>query len=141
MKAIARARYVKVPPRKARYIADLIRGKTVNQALSILMTVPRNASRIIEKTLDSAVANAIVKAEGERLDVDELVVPVVDIAKSIGNVRAATIVALASFVARSGVVDLDRLRACVKAEFAQKEKLIPINMKAIEAGLKAAQAA
>ena len=74
MKAIARARFVKVPPRKARYIADLIRGKTVNQALSILMTVPRNSSRIIEKTLDSAVANAIVKAEGERLDVDELVV-------------------------------------------------------------------
>ncbi|MCK4806979.1 MAG: 50S ribosomal protein L22, partial [Candidatus Aegiribacteria sp.] len=36
--------------------------------------VPRNASRIIEKTLDSAVANAIQKAEGERLDVDELVV-------------------------------------------------------------------
>ena len=74
MKAIARARFVKVPPRKARYIADLIRGKTVNQALSILMTVPRNSSRIIEKTLDSAVANAIMKAEGERLDVDELVV-------------------------------------------------------------------
>ncbi len=74
MKAIARARFVKVPPRKARYIADLIRGKTVNQALSILMTVPRNSSRIIEKTLDSAVANAIVKSEGERLDVDELVV-------------------------------------------------------------------
>ncbi len=74
MKAVARARFVKVPPRKARYIADLIRGKTVNQALSILMTVPRNASRIIEKTLDSAVANAIQKAEGERLDVDELVV-------------------------------------------------------------------
>lgn len=74
MKAIARARFVKVPPRKARYIADLIRGKTVNQALSILMTVPRNASRIIEKTLDSAVANAIQKAQGERLDVDELVI-------------------------------------------------------------------
>ncbi|MFO8184077.1 MAG: 50S ribosomal protein L22 [Candidatus Aegiribacteria sp.] len=74
MKAVARARFAKVPPRKARYIADLIRGRTVNQALSILMTVPRSASRIIEKTLDSAVANAIVKAEGQRLDVDELVV-------------------------------------------------------------------
>ncbi len=74
MKAVARARFVKVPPRKARYIADLIRGKTVNQALSLLMTVPRRASRIIEKTLDSAVANAIQKAEGERLDVDELVI-------------------------------------------------------------------
>lgn len=74
MKAVARARFAKVPPRKARYIADLIRGRTVNQALSILMTVPRSASRIIEKTLDSAVANAIVKSEGQRLDVDELVV-------------------------------------------------------------------
>lgn len=74
MEAIAKARFVKVPPRKARYIADLIRGKTVNQALSILMTVPRNSSRIIEKILDSAVANAIHTSEGERLDVDELVV-------------------------------------------------------------------
>lgn len=74
MEAIAKARFVKVPPRKARYIADLIRGKTVNQALSVLMTVPRNSSRIIEKILDSAVANAIQKSEGQRLDVDELVV-------------------------------------------------------------------
>ncbi len=74
MEAIAKARFVKVPPRKARYIADLIRGKTVNQALSILLTVPRNSSRIIEKILDSAVANAIQKSEGQRLDVDELVV-------------------------------------------------------------------
>ncbi len=74
MKAVARARFVRVPPRKARYVADLIRGKTVNQALSVLMTIPRNASRIMEKVLDSAVANAIVKAEGRRLDVDDLVV-------------------------------------------------------------------
>lgn len=84
--------------------------------------------------------SSLIDIDSGRDDVDELVVPVVDIAKSIGNVRAANIVALASFVARSGVVDLDRLRACVKTEFAQKEKLIPINMKAIEAGSKAAQA-
>jgi large subunit ribosomal protein L22 len=74
MEAVAKARFAKVPPRKARYVADLIKGKTVNQALSLLMTVHRNSSRIIEKTLDSAVANAIAKAEGSRLDVDELVI-------------------------------------------------------------------
>jgi 2-oxoglutarate ferredoxin oxidoreductase subunit gamma len=74
-----------------------------------------------------------------RSDVDELAVPVVDIANAVGNARAANIVALAAFVARSGVVDLDRLRDCVKAEFAKKEKLIPLNMKAIDAGVKAAQ--
>ncbi len=73
IKAIARARFAKVSPRKARAVADLVRGKTVNRALSILMTVPKNASRIIEKTLDSAVANVIQKAEGAKLDVDDLV--------------------------------------------------------------------
>jgi len=74
MEAVARAMYARVSPIKARLVADMVRGKTVNQALSILMTVPRNASRIIEKTLDSAVANVIHKAEGAKLDVDELVV-------------------------------------------------------------------
>ena len=72
MEAIAKARFVKVPPRKARAVADLVRGKSVNQALSILLTVPKNASKIIGRTLDSAVANAVVKAQGKQLDIDEL---------------------------------------------------------------------
>lgn len=72
IEAIAKARYAKVSPQKARLVADLIRGKTVNQALSILMTVPKKASRIIETTLDSAVANAVQKAGENRLDVDKL---------------------------------------------------------------------
>jgi len=72
MDAVAKARFVRVSPRKARQVADLIRGKTVNQALSVLMTVPRRASKIMEKTLDSAVANAIEMAEGAHLDPDEL---------------------------------------------------------------------
>ncbi len=82
---------------------------------------------------------SLISIGSGRSDVDELAVPVVDIASSLGNSRAANIVALAAFVARSGVVELDRLRDCVKAEFAKKEKLIPLNMKAIDAGAKAAQ--
>ncbi len=74
MEAIAKARFVKVPPRKARAVADLVRGKSVNKALAILMTVPKNASKIIGRILDSAVANAVVKAEGTQLDIDELVI-------------------------------------------------------------------
>ena len=83
--------------------------------------------------------SSLINVHSGRDDVDELAVPVVDIAKSLGNARAANIVALASFVVRSQVVALDRLRARVQAEFAQKEKLIPLNMKAIDAGSKAAQ--
>lgn len=74
-----------------------------------------------------------------RDDVDELAVPVVDIAKALGNARAANIVALAAFAARSRIVDVAQLKACVEAEFAKKKKLIPLNLKAIEEGIRAAQ--
>ncbi len=83
--------------------------------------------------------SSLINIQAGRDDVDELAVPVVDLAKALGNARAANIVALASFVARSQVVDLDRLRTRVKIEFAQKKKLIPLNMQAIDAGIKAAQ--
>jgi len=52
------ARYVRIAPRKARLVADLIRGKQVEEALSILHHTPRAASPILEKVLRSAMANA-----------------------------------------------------------------------------------
>ena len=52
------ARYIRVSPSKARLIADIIRGKTVGQALGILQYSPQTAARLIEKVLRSAVANA-----------------------------------------------------------------------------------
>jgi 2-oxoglutarate ferredoxin oxidoreductase subunit gamma len=70
--------------------------------------------------------------------VDVIKVPIIEIAKELGNVRTANIIALAAFVSRSQVVDFELLRESVKAKFANKEKLIPINMKALEEGKKAA---
>jgi large subunit ribosomal protein L22 len=52
------ARYIRVSPQKARRLADLIRGKSVGEALSILQYSPQMAARLIEKVLRSAVANA-----------------------------------------------------------------------------------
>ena len=76
MKAHARAKSVGMSPRKMRLVADLIRGRGVNDAYSILKFSKKAASRPIEKTLRSAVANAQQKAdaEGAFLDTDELVV-------------------------------------------------------------------
>jgi large subunit ribosomal protein L22 len=51
-------RYIRVSPRKARLVADLIRGKTVGEALTILQYSPQVAARYVEKVLRSAVANA-----------------------------------------------------------------------------------
>jgi large subunit ribosomal protein L22 len=52
------ARYIRLSPTKGRLIADLIRGKSVGEALSILQYSPQHAARLIEKVLRSAVANA-----------------------------------------------------------------------------------
>lgn len=84
------------------------------------------------------VNTSLIPIDSGRDDVDELKVPTVEIAKEVGNVRCANIVALAAFVARTKVVTVESLRECVKSEFARKPKVIPLNMEAIEAGIKAA---
>lgn len=85
------------------------------------------------------VNSSLIAFGADRTDVDELRVPAVEIAKDLGSVKAANIVALAAFVARSNIVALDTLKACVKEEFGKKPKLIPLNMAAVEAGEKAAR--
>lgn len=76
MKARAIARSVGTSPRKMRMVVDLIRGRGVSEAYSILKFSKKAATKPIEKTLRSAVANATQKAEAEGsfLDVDDLVV-------------------------------------------------------------------
>jgi large subunit ribosomal protein L22 len=70
--ARAVARFVRVPAQKARVVVDLIRGKDVNSALVQVQVARRQAARIVEKVLRSAMANA-TQNHGVR-DVDRLVV-------------------------------------------------------------------
>jgi len=81
---------------------------------------------------------SLVSIGADRDDVDELSVPVNEIAIKLGSIRSANIVALSAFVARSRIVDIECLRGCIKTEFARKAKLIPLNMKAVDAGIDAA---
>jgi large subunit ribosomal protein L22 len=68
----ATARFVRVPPRKARYVADLIRGKTVAEAFQILRFTMRPSSMpIIERLLKSAVSGVDKK---EHPDTDVLII-------------------------------------------------------------------
>ena len=78
--------------------------------------------------------SSLISIATGRDDLDELKVPATEIAKQIGNVRAANIVALSAFVTRSKIVAFDSLRTCVEQEFAKKAKLIPLNMEALEQG-------
>jgi len=54
----ASARYVRIAPRKVRVVIDLVRGKSVNEALALLKFVPKRASEPIAKVIASAAANA-----------------------------------------------------------------------------------
>lgn len=76
MEARAVARHVRQSPRKMRLVVEQIRGKDVNQAYGLLQFSGKRAAQVVEKTLRSAVANALYRAEdqGERLDTDELYV-------------------------------------------------------------------
>jgi ribosomal protein L22 len=54
----ATARYVRIAPRKARLVADQVRGMHIEQARALLAFSPRDAARDIQKLIDSAAANA-----------------------------------------------------------------------------------
>lgn len=58
MQAKAVAKQVRIAPRKVRLVMDLIRGKQVGEAVAILRHTPKAASPVIEKLLNSAIANA-----------------------------------------------------------------------------------
>ena len=58
MEVRAQARYVRVSPRKARIVVDLVSGKSVAQAQEILRFTNRGIAETVEKVLNSAVANA-----------------------------------------------------------------------------------
>ena len=70
MEARAKTRFLKISPRKARIVADLVRGKDVSEALDLLRFTRRAAAGPISKLIESAMANA--KQASSAVDVDSL---------------------------------------------------------------------
>ena len=58
LQAVATLKYARISSRKVKIVADLIRGKKVEEALAIVKFTPKASSVIIEKLLKSAIANA-----------------------------------------------------------------------------------
>lgn len=71
MGATAKARYVRISPKKARLVADMIRGKAVEEAKVALQFTNKKAARILLKVLESAQANVETTTS---MDIDRLVV-------------------------------------------------------------------
>ena len=74
MESKAVAKYVGSSPRKMRLVVDLIRGKSVGQALSILHFSPKHAAKDAEKAVRSAVANIMNREDVGKVDEESLFV-------------------------------------------------------------------
>ena len=72
MEAKAIKRYIPTSPRKMRLVVDLVRGKSVEEALNILHFNPKHSSKVVEKTLRSAVSNLSNKAETGKVNEKEV---------------------------------------------------------------------
>lgn len=80
MIAKAKLNFAKVAPRKARVIANLVRGKPIVQALQILKFTNKNASGLISKLIESAVAN--LRQSNATANVDTLMISSIQVDKA-----------------------------------------------------------
>lgn len=71
MEAQAKLSFARLSPRKSRLVVDMVRGKAIQDALTILRFSPQPSAKLVEKLLQSAVANAEQKGVS---DVDQLFV-------------------------------------------------------------------
>lgn len=78
MTSKASARFSKIAPRKARVIANLVRGRDVAEAIQLLQFTPKRGARVMRNLLESAVANAALKG----MDVDKLFVQTATVDKA-----------------------------------------------------------
>lgn len=69
MKVSAQHNNARISAQKARLVADMIRGKSIVQALNILTFCPKKGAELIKKVLESAIANA---EHNNNADIDEL---------------------------------------------------------------------
>ena len=78
MKVSAVLKNARVSAQKARLVADLIRGKSVEQALNILTFSPKKSAELLKKVLESAIANA---EHNDGADIDELKIKIIYVEK------------------------------------------------------------
>ena len=74
MEAVAKTKYIRISPRKMRQVLQLVKGKTVEEALDILHFTSKRAAEPISKTIKSAFANLGLKEEGKRLDMRDVLI-------------------------------------------------------------------
>ncbi|MCS6858541.1 MAG: 50S ribosomal protein L22 [Sandaracinaceae bacterium] len=72
MEAVARARFQRISPRKARVLINMVRGKKAAEALELLRFTRKSAARIVYKLIDSAISN--IQHAQKSINLDDLII-------------------------------------------------------------------
>ena len=120
MIARAVARYIKIAPRKARLVADIVRGKVVQDSLGILMNTNKKASDILSEVIESAANNAKHKYPDKKYSLADLYISkiTVDGGPSLVRFRAASLGRASMIRKRSShiLVEVDMITEKAKAK-------------------------
>jgi len=121
MKAIART--IRITPKKANLVAGMIRKKSTEQALDILKYTPKKAAKILQKLLNSAVANATnnFKQDKKSLFISQIIVtkgPTLKRSVPVSRGRAHPILKRTSHI----TIELGLITATPKTEKDEKTK-------------------
>ena len=74
MEARAKRKYLRISPRKMRIVADVVRGKNAQQAITTLEFMPQKAAAMVRRAIQDAYGNLIDQNQDERIDDDALIV-------------------------------------------------------------------
>lgn len=86
------------------------------------------------------VNTSLINRLPRRTDVTVVPVPANEIARELGNAKAANMVALGAFLGASGIADLENVKAVLAETFATRPKLVPLNQEALRRGYEIGQA-
>jgi len=113
-----------------------------NPTALVAMNLPSldRFEKTVAETGTILVNSSLINRPTERKDVHVLNVPANDIAASLGNSRAANMVALGAIVKATGIVPLELIKSTMAAVLSHKDaaKLVAVNKQALDAGYKAA---
>lgn len=87
------------------------------------------------------VNSSLINVQTDRTDVKEILVPANEIAMKAGNAKAANVVVLGAFIAATGVVSYETVKATIKDKLGKKKSALPINLQALEEGYNLAREA
>lgn len=79
MEARAMKKYIGSSPRKMRLVVDLVRGKSVEDAINILHFTPKHATKVVELTLRSAVSNLMSGNEAKRINTEAVYIKTITV--------------------------------------------------------------